>query len=109
MDNFGKWNFDIYEYCATLKDDALAHFGFFLFQKYNLLDKFSIADKNFASLIQGIIGVTYEANTYHNVTKIIDLTRNFNYFVEQGKLMAKAHLSDLHIMSAFLSCLLCDV
>ena len=82
MDEFGKWNFDVYEYCLVLKEDALVHFGFFLFQQYNLLDKFSIADKNFVSLIQNIANVTYEANSYHNVTKIIDLTRNFNYFVE---------------------------
>ena len=51
MDDFGKWNFDVFEYCNALKDDALAHFGFFLFSKYNLLDKFSIADKNFVSLL----------------------------------------------------------
>ena len=89
-----------------LGDHALVHFGFYLFQQYSLLDKFSIADKNFVSLIQSIVNVTYEANAYHNVTKIIDLTRNFKYFVEQGNLMTVAHLSDLNIMAAFLSCLL---
>ena len=53
--------------------------------------------------------MTYEANAYHNVTKIIDLTRNFNFFVQKGNLMAVAHFSDLNIMSGFLACLLCDV
>ena len=109
MDDFGNWNFDVYEYSNVLGDYALVHFGFYLFQQYCLLDKFSIADKNFVSLIQNIVNVTYEANAYHNVTKIIDLTRNFKYFVEQGNLMNVAHLSDLNIMAAFLSCLLQDV
>lgn len=31
MDDFTKWDFDIFEYCKTLGDDALTHFGFFLF------------------------------------------------------------------------------
>ena len=46
-----------------------------------MLDKFSIADKNFGSLINNLANVTYDANAYHNLIKIIDLTRNFNFFI----------------------------
>jgi len=31
MDNFEKWNFDIFSYCETLQENALTHFGFKLF------------------------------------------------------------------------------
>jgi len=44
MDEFEKWEFDIFEYCAILGDNAMLHFSFRLFQMYGLLDKFSIAD-----------------------------------------------------------------
>lgn len=107
MDEFDKWHFDIFEYCEILGDNVLLHFGFKLFQQYGLLEKFSIADQNFVSLINGIVNTTYEQNSYHNLTKIVELTRNFHYFTKTGNFMK--HFSDLNIMSAFLACLLCDI
>lgn len=107
MDNFDKWNFDTHDYCATLQENALTHFGFRLFQQYGILEKFSIADSNFLNLLNAIKASTYEQNPYHNVVKIIELTRNFHYFVKTGELMQI--FSDLNVMSGFLSCLLCDV
>ena len=50
-DEFEKWDFDVFEYCETLGEDVLTHFSFRLFQQYGLLEKFSIADHNFVSLI----------------------------------------------------------
>jgi hypothetical protein len=58
-------------------------------------------------LLKGIKVSTYEQNPYHNVIKIIDLTRNFHYFVKVGELMQI--FSDLNVMAGFLSCLLCDI
>ncbi len=107
MDDFEKWDFNIFDYCETLGDDVLVHFSFRLFQIYGLLDKFSIADQNFVSLINGIKNTTYEQNSYHNLTKVVELTRNFHYFTKQGDLMS--YFSDLNIMSAFLACFLCDI
>ena len=106
-DNFEKWEFDVFEYAETLGENILVHFGFRLFQQYGLLEKFSIADQNFVSLINGIKNTTYEQNSYHNLTKIVELTRNFHFFVKKGELMR--YFSDLNIMSAFLACLLCDI
>ena len=60
MDDFEKWDFNIFDYCETLGDNVLLHFSFRLFQIYGLLDKFSIADQNFVSLINGIKNTTYE-------------------------------------------------
>ena len=60
MDEFEKWEFDVFEYCETLGENTLLHFGFRLFQQYGLLEKFSIADQNFVSLINGIVNTTYE-------------------------------------------------
>jgi hypothetical protein len=60
MDDFEKWDFDVFEYSDTVGEDVLVHFGFRLFQQYGLLDKFSIADQNFVSLINGIKNTTYE-------------------------------------------------
>ena len=54
MDEFDKWDFDVFSYCETLGDNSLIHFGFRLFQQYGLLEKFSIADKNFVSLLNSI-------------------------------------------------------
>ena len=51
MDDFDKWEFDIFKYRETLGDQAILHFGFKLFQSYGLLEKFSIADNNFTSLL----------------------------------------------------------
>ena len=107
MDEFEKWDFNIFEYCDVLGENVLVHFGFRLFQQYGLLEKFSIADQNFISLINSIKNTTYDQNAYHNETKVVDLTRNFHYFVKQGDLMK--HFSDLNIMSGFLACLLCDI
>ena len=44
MDEFEKWDFDVFEYCETVGEDVLVHFGFRLFTQYGLLEKFSIAD-----------------------------------------------------------------
>lgn len=107
MDDFEKWDFNTFDYCELLGDNVLIHFSFRLFQMYGLLDKFSIADQNFVSLINGVKNTTYEQNSYHNVTKVVELTRNFHYFTKQGELMQ--HLSDLNIMSAFLACFMCDI
>ena len=107
MDDFEKWDFDVFEYCEIVGNDFLIHFSFRLFQQYGLLEKFSIADKNFCSLVNSIKNYTYEQNSYHNLTKIVELTRNYHYFVKQGKMMKV--FSDLNIMSAFLACFLCDI
>ena len=87
MDNFDKWNFDTHAYCETLQENSLTHFGFKLFQLYGLLEKFSIADSNFLNLLKGIEASTYDLNPFHNIVKIIELTRNFHYFVKVGDLM----------------------
>ena len=107
MDDFEKWDFDIFQYCETLQDQALIHFGFKIFQQYGLLEKFSIADQNFLSLLNSIKASTYEQNSYHNVTKIIELTRNFHFFTKQGELMQ--YFSDLNVMAGLLACLMCDI
>lgn len=44
MDQFDKWEFDVFAYNELLMEQTLVHFGFKLFQSYGLLDKFSIAD-----------------------------------------------------------------
>lgn len=51
MDEFEKWDFDVFVYHETLDENAIIHFGFKLFQQYGLLEKFSIADKNFMNLL----------------------------------------------------------
>ena len=107
MDEFEKWDFDMFEYCTILGDNFLLHFSFRLFQMYGLLDKFSIADQNLVSLVNSIKNATYEQNSYHNLQKVIEVTRNYHYFTKQGELMA--HFTDLNIMSAFLACMLCDI
>ena len=107
LDQFDKWDFDIFLYTETLGDQALVHFGFKLFQGYGLLEKFSISDANFANLLQQIKMTTYEQNSYHNVTRAIEITRNFHYFTKHGELMQ--YFSDLNIMAGFLACLLCDI
>ena len=87
MDEFEKWEFDIFEYCTTLGENSMLHFSFRLFQMYGLLDKFSIADQNLVSLVNSIKNTTYEQNAYHNLTKVIELTRNFHFFTKQCELM----------------------
>jgi len=60
MDEFDKWNFDVFKYQETLGDVALLHFGMKIFQQYGLLDKFSISDNNFKSLLLNIKNECYE-------------------------------------------------
>lgn len=107
LDTFDKWDFDLFAYKELLDEEALSHFGFKLFQAYGLLDKFSISDQNFANLMKEIKAATYEGNSYHNVARAIEVTRNFHYFTKHGELMQ--HFSDLNIMAAFLASLLLDI
>jgi hypothetical protein len=58
-------------------------------------------------LLIGIRSATYEQNSYHNIARIIEITRNFHYFTKHGELMN--HFSDLNIMAGFLASLCCDV
>ena len=51
-------------------------------------------------MLTGIKQSTYEQNSYHNVTRIIEVTRNFHYFTKTGELME--HFSDLNILAGFL-------
>jgi len=57
--------------------------------------------------LQGIRAATYDQNSYHNVSRIIEITRNYHYFTKTGELMN--HFSDLNIMAGFLACFSCDV
>ena len=107
MDEFDKWNFDVFKYHEVLGDVALLHFGIKIFQQYGLLDKFSISDNNFKNLLLNIKNECYETTQFHNVLRVIDTTRNFHYFVKYGELMT--HLSDLQVMAGLLACLLHDV
>lgn len=107
MEDFDKWEFDIFKYCEALNEKTILHFGFKLFHLYGLLDKFSIADNNFKNLLQSIRDSFYESNSYHTTQKAIETTRNFHYFVKHGDLMK--HLSDLNVMGCFLSCLMADI
>lgn len=65
MEDFDKWEFDIFKYCEALNEKTILHFGFKLFHLYGLLDKFSIADNNFKNLLQSIRDSFYESNSYH--------------------------------------------
>ena len=107
MEFFDKWDFDTFKYHEALLDASLLHFGFKLFTNYGLLEKFSIADNNFTNLLNQIKNSFYDNNSYHNVVKAIDITRNYHYFVKNGELMK--HLSDLNVMACFLSCLMADL
>ena len=60
MDQFDKWDFDTLTYSENLGESALIHFGFKMFQSYGLIEKFSISDKNFVSLLNSIKASTYE-------------------------------------------------
>ena len=40
MDDFNKWDFNIFEYVRILGDQAVLHFGFKLFLNYGLIEKF---------------------------------------------------------------------
>ena len=65
MEDFDKWEFDIFKYCEALNEKTILHFGFKLFHLYGLLDKFSIADNNFKNLLQSVRDSFYESNSYH--------------------------------------------
>jgi len=54
MDEFDKWNFDVFKYHDTMQEVSLLHFGMKLFQQYGLLEKFSISDNNFKNLLNNI-------------------------------------------------------
>lgn len=60
MDDFDKWNFDIFKYQSILGEVTLLHFGMKLFQQYGLIDKFSISDGNLKSLLNAIKAECYE-------------------------------------------------
>lgn len=51
MDDFDKWDFDLFKYQDQLGEQTILHFGFKLFTIYGLLEKFSIADNNFQNLL----------------------------------------------------------
>ena len=65
MEDFDKWEFDTFKYFESLNEKTILHFGFKLFLLYGLLDKFSIADKNFKNLLQSVRDSFYESNSYH--------------------------------------------
>ena len=54
MDDFDKWNFDVFKYYATLGDKSLLHFGIKIFQNYGLLEKFSISENNLQCLLNAV-------------------------------------------------------
>jgi hypothetical protein len=58
-------------------------------------------------LLQQIKTTTYDTNSYHNVTRAIEITRNFHYYTKHGELMQ--YFSDLNIMASFLATLLVDI
>lgn len=107
IDDFNKWDFEIFKYFELLGETTILHFGFKLFLNYGLIEKFSISDTNFKNLLKSIKSSFYENNQFHNVVKAVEITRNFHYFIKKGDLMR--HLSDLNIMACFLSCLMGDL
>lgn len=107
IDDFNKWDFEIFKYFELLGETTILHFGFKLFLNYGLIEKFSISDTNFKNLLKSIKSSFYENNQFHNVVKAVEVTRNYHYFIKKGDLMR--HLSDLNIMACFLSCLMGDL
>ena len=107
IDDFNKWDFEIFKYFELLGETTILHFGFKLFLNYGLIEKFSISETNFKNLLKSIKSSFYENNQFHNVVKAVEVTRNYHYFIKKGDLMK--HLSDLNIMACFLSCLMGDL
>ena len=103
------WNFDLFKYQELLGDSALCHFGIRLFMRYGLIEKFAISEANLKNLMLQIKAECYETTKYHNVLRIIEVTRNFHYFIKFGELIDSAHISDLHVMAGFLATMLHDV
>jgi len=62
LEDFDKWEFDLFKYCQALNDKTVLHFGFKLFHSYGLLDKFSIADNNLKNLLHTISESYYDNN-----------------------------------------------
>lgn len=60
MENFDKWDFDVFAYGEALGEATILHFGFKLFQTYSLLEKFSISETNFSNLLNAIKITSYE-------------------------------------------------
>ena len=52
MDDFNKWDFEIFKYVELLGESTILHFGFKLFLNYGLIEKFSISDSNFKNLLK---------------------------------------------------------
>jgi 3'5'-cyclic nucleotide phosphodiesterase len=52
MDDFNKWDFDVFKYVELLGENTLLHLGFKLFLNYGLIEKFSISDNNFKNLLK---------------------------------------------------------
>ena len=101
------WNFDVFKYQELLGDSTLCHFGIRLFTRYGLIEKFAISEGNLKNLLFQIKAECYETTQYHNVLRIIEVTRNFHYFVKFGELMV--HISDLHVMAGFIASMVHDV
>ena len=40
MDDFNKWDFDVFKYVELLGENTLLHLGFKLFLNYGLIEKF---------------------------------------------------------------------
>lgn len=101
------WNFDVFKYHEVLGSMSLNHFGIRLFMRYGFIEKFGISESNLKNLMNQIKAQCYSTTNYHNVLRIIEVTRNFHYFIKFGDLMV--HLSDLHAMAGFLATMLHDV
>jgi hypothetical protein len=52
LDDFIKWDFDVFKYVELLGENTLLHMGFKLFLNYGLIEKFSISDSNFKNLLR---------------------------------------------------------
>ena len=107
LDAFDDWDFDIFKYYEILGEQTLPHFGFRVFHKYSLLDKFSIPETNFFELMNKIHRSFYDKSVFHCPMYTAQVSHNFYYFIKKGEITK--YISDLIIMAGFIASLIHDV
>jgi len=108
LETLGNWNFEIFELERLTAGRTLLFTGFFLFKKYDLLNKFSIREEVLMYMLSCVEDGYRKSSAvpYHNSTHAADVMQTMHCFLTGQNL--RARLTDLDILTALIGTMLHD-
>jgi hypothetical protein len=106
LERIEEWDFNIFEIAELTNGHPLFFISSALFNKHELLHKFSIDEVKFKRFITIMESGYNNKQPYHNSTHASDVLQTLNYFITKGGL--SQYVTELDILAALIAAIIHD-